>query len=348
MKHSDKDNTTHVGSIRRCDTSDITTPFIAALNGSIVGSEWEFFEEVRITRLSRHYFFQYQSHRLQLNSTFGVVCDLNPEYLRAVARSTVSAAQILQQQASVSRVMADSAGNATADASSHESSHESKHSDALPPLTPKRALIIVDVQNDFCEGGSLAVPNANEVIPIINALRARGGWDMVVMTQDWHPSNHASFASNNAGAQPFSTIQLPVVGEQVMWPDHCVQHSLGAEFHPDLDRAEERDIVIRKGTKQGIDSYSGFGDALGHTHEHTELESVLREGGISHLFVGGLAADFCVAFTAKDAAAVGFQVFLVEDATRGISAEGVQREFLAMRKAGVHIITSEAVPHPSV
>ena len=215
-------------------------------------------------------------------------------------------------------------------------------SDAAPQ--GKRALVIVDVQNDFCDGGALAVPSGNSVIPPLNALRALGGWDLIVLTQDWHPADHASFASNNPGTKLFSTVQLPIVGEQVMWPDHCVQGSVGAEFHPDLDRQESTDVIVQKGKQQGIDSYSGFGDALGHKYEHTDLEQVLRDAGVSTVFVGGLAADFCVAFTAKDAASAGFNVFLVKDATRGISAEGVAKETEAMIAAGVQIIHSDAVP----
>jgi len=213
-----------------------------------------------------------------------------------------------------------------------------------PAPQGKRALVIVDVQKDFCEGGALAVPDGNSVIAPLNMLRALGGWDLIVLTQDWHPSDHASFASNNPGAELFSTVKLPVVGNQVMWPDHCVQGSVGAEFHPDLDRDEENDVVVQKGQQREIDSYSGFGDALGHKYEHTELEQVLRDAGVTSVFVGGLAADFCVAFTAKDAAEAGFQVFLVEDATRGISEEGVQRELQALQAAGVQLVHSKVVP----
>ncbi len=326
--------------MHRIPESKITNPFIISLNGSIVGSEWEFFEEVS-QAVGSPSLAQAHVKTAQLNSTFGIVCDLNPECLRGVARSRKAAVlqdrqtKITAEAMSASSEITSSAAGATSPTQYHE-----------PAAGNKRALVIVDVQNDFCEGGSLAVPDGNSVIPPLNALRAQGGWDLIVLTQDWHPADHASFASNNAGAELFSTVTLPVVGEQVMWPDHCVQGSVGAEFHPDLDRDEAHDVVVQKGKQRQIDSYSGFGDALGHQYEHTELEQVLRDAGVSSVFVGGLAADFCVAFTAKDAAAAGFKVFLIQDATRGITAEGVQRELEQMQAAGVSIIQSDSVPLP--
>ena len=253
----------------------------------------------------------------ELNSVYGVTCDWTPEYIRAVSNANAAASAAAAEQAAVWASMSG------------------------PDST--RALIIVDVQNDFCEGGSLAVPDGDAVIPVLNQLRAQGSWDVVVLTQDWHPADHASFASNNAGAELFSTVKLPVVGDQVMWPDHCVQHTSGAEFRPDLTRTPE-DVVVRKGTLTGIDSYSGFGDALGHTHERTELEEVLKAAGVSDVFVAGLALDFCVAFTAKDAAGAGFNTYLVKDASRGISEEGVSKELQALEKAGVKVLDSTAVP----
>ena len=166
------------------------------------------------------------------------------------------------------------------------------------------------------------MPRANEVFDVINRLRELVWWDLVVLTQDFHPADHASFASNNDGANIFETRTLPEVGEQVMWPDHCVQGTPGSEFHPDLVR-HESDVVVQKGKVREVDSYSGFGDASeGHTKEKTELEQLLRERGVTDVFVAGLAADFCVSFTAKDAAKAGFRSYLVRDGTRGISPEG--------------------------
>ena len=152
------------------------------------------------------------------------------------------------------------------------------------------------------------------------------------------------FASSHAGAKLFSTVQLPIVGDQVMWPDHCVQGTLGAEFHPDLDVEEATDVVVQKGTVAAIDSYSGFGDALGHTHEKTTLQAVLEDAGVTDVFVGGRAADFCVAFTAKDAAKAGFVTFFIEDASRAISAEGFAKERQEMEKLGVRVIQALDVP----
>ncbi|CAE7881752.1 pncA, partial [Symbiodinium sp. KB8] len=251
----------------------------------------------------------------EVNSSFGITCDWTPEYIRAVAAAEGDSLALEQLRADTAALLRGG----------------------------PRALIIVDVQNDFCGGGSLAVPDGDAVLPVINRLRAQGQWELVVTTQDWHPPNHKSFASNNPGAELFSVVTLPIVGEQVMWPDHCVQGSVGAEFHPDLTVADS-DVVVRKGTVPEIDSYSGFGDALGHTHEKTELQAVLEGAGVTDVFVVGLAQEFCVAFTARDAAAAGFNTFFVEDATRGITQDGVDAEMQRVRDAGVHVIPSSAVP----
>lgn len=194
------------------------------------------------------------------------------------------------------------------------------------------ALIIVDVQNDFCAGGALAVPDGEAVVPTINALGPRFG--ARIFTQDWHPLGHLSFASSHAGMAPFETTDLSY-GSQVLWPDHCVQGTPGAAFHPELD-THGADLVLRKGFRRPIDSYSAFFDNDHQTP--TGLAGYLRERGISRLFFAGLATDFCVAYSAIDAANGGFEVAVLDDACRAIdldeslaaawaqmSAEGVER-----------------------
>ena len=166
----------------------------------------------------------------------------------------------------------------------------------------RKALIIVDVQNDFCPGGALAVGEGDQVIPIINRIHHL--FDLVILTQDWHPPDHKSFASNNPGVQVGDTIDLNGI-DQVMWPDHCVQGTEGANFHPDL-RREESDPIFRKGTDPGIDSYSAFYDN-GHLRS-TGLADYLQEKGIAEIALCGLATDYCVKFSVLDALAEGFEV----------------------------------------
>ena len=179
-----------------------------------------------------------------------------------------------------------------------------------------RCLVVVDVQNDFCPGGALAVPRGDEVLPVINRLAPR--FANVVLTQDWHPRGHASFASSHAGRRPFETIELPY-GKQVLWPDHCVQGTPGAAFHSAL-QTDKAQLVVRKGIHRDIDSYSGFLEADRATA--TGLAGYLKEKGLRELYVCGLATDFCVAWTALDARAVGFEVAVVDDACRAIDLEG--------------------------
>jgi nicotinamidase/pyrazinamidase len=199
-------------------------------------------------------------------------------------------------------------------------------------------LIIVDVQNDFCPGGALAVRRGDEVVPLINRLAAR--FENVVLTQDWHPRGHASFASSHPGKKPFETIDLPY-GKQVLWPDHCVQGTPGAAFHSRLDTAKAQ-LVVRKGFHRNIDSYSGFIEADRKTT--TGLAGFLREKGFEKLNVCGLATDFCVAWTALDARAAGFDVTVVEDACRAIDLEGsLERAWADMATAGVQRMQSEAL-----
>jgi nicotinamidase/pyrazinamidase len=186
----------------------------------------------------------------------------------------------------------------------------------MPRTGKASCLIVVDVQYDFMPGGALAVPKGDEVVPVINALLPR--FASVVLTQDWHPPGHASFASAHAGKKPFETTHLPY-GEQVLWPDHCVQGTPGAAIHAGL-QATKAQLVIRKGYHDGIDSYSGFLEADRKTA--TGLAGYLKERGIREVFVCGLATDFCVAWTALDARSAGFATTLIEDASRAIDLNG--------------------------
>lgn len=193
-----------------------------------------------------------------------------------------------------------------------------------------KALLIVDVQNDFCPGGALAVPGGDEVIKPINNLM--DDFDCVVQTQDWHPEDHRSFASNHSNKEPFGTIEMKY-GEQVLWPDHCVQGTQGAEFHPDL-RTKPSQLVLRKGFRKGIDSYSAFFENDHHTV--TGLHGYFQVRGVNELFVTGLATDFCVKWTVLDALKLGYKVTLVEDAVRGINMDGsVKSALKEMKDAGV-------------
>ena len=178
------------------------------------------------------------------------------------------------------------------------------------------ALIVIDVQNDFCPGGALAVSEGNLIIPHINSLMA--SFSAVVLTQDWHPANHTSFAANHPDAAPYSMTTMPY-GPQVLWPTHCVQGTAGAEFHPDL-RTDPAQLVIRKGFRKGVDSYSAFEEADRKTT--TGLAGYLKARGIKTVFVTGLATDFCVAWTAMDARKAGFEAYVIEDATRAIDLNG--------------------------
>jgi len=177
-------------------------------------------------------------------------------------------------------------------------------------------LIVVDIQNDFCPGGALAVPRGDEVVPIVNRLAAR--FRHVVLTQDWHPRGHASFASSHPGKKPYDTIAAPY-GPQVLWPDHCVQGTPGAALHRALDIPHAA-LVVRKGMDPAIDSYSTFYENDRKTP--TGLIGYLRERGFSRVFLAGLALDFCVRYSAEDARREGFAVFVVEDGCRGIDVEG--------------------------
>lgn len=177
-------------------------------------------------------------------------------------------------------------------------------------------LLVVDIQNDFCPGGTLAVPRGDEVVPLVNRLGER--FSHVVLTQDWHPRDHLSFASAHPGKKPYDTVELSY-GSQILWPDHCVQGTPGAEFRNDLQipRAE---LILRKGYHRKIDSYSAFFENDRKTN--TGLAGYLRGRGFRRVFLAGLAFDFCVRYSAEDAKKVGFDVVVIEDACRGIDVDG--------------------------
>lgn len=179
-----------------------------------------------------------------------------------------------------------------------------------------KALIVIDVQNDFCPGGALAVPGGDEIVQGINTLMNE--FEAVVLTQDWHPAGHSSFASSHSGKTPYDMIEMPY-GPQVLWPDHCIQGSLGAKFHTELHK-DRADLIIRKGYNPQIDSYSAFFE---NDHETpTGLEGYLRSRGISEVTMVGLALDFCVNYSAVDAAKLGFDVTVQENLCRAIDLDG--------------------------
>ncbi len=201
-----------------------------------------------------------------------------------------------------------------------------------------RALIIVDMQNDFCPGGRLAVPGGDEIVQRINKLTEC--FEHVLLTQDWHPPGHLSFASSHVGKTAFDTIELDY-GTQVLWPDHCVQDTPGAEFHPQL-RVDKAEFIVQKGTRHGVDSYSAFFENDKRTA--TGLEKYLRERGYGTLYLAGLAADFCVKFSALDARLQGFDVVVIEDAVRGIDVQGsLDRAWEEMDAAGVRVASADEV-----
>ena len=199
-------------------------------------------------------------------------------------------------------------------------------------------LIVVDVQNGFMPGGGLPVARGDEVVPVVNVLADK--FVNVVLTQDWHPAGHASFASSHSGKKPFETTQMPY-GSQVLWPDHCVQGTHDAALHADL-HIPHAQIIIRKGFHAGVDSYSGFMEADRKTS--TGLAAYLRARGLSKVFVCGLATDFCVAWTALDARAEGFNTTVVEDACRAIDMEGsLAAAWQNMAYAGVQRMQSQQI-----
>jgi nicotinamidase/pyrazinamidase len=202
-------------------------------------------------------------------------------------------------------------------------------------ITPQDVLIVIDVQNDFCPGGALAVPGGNAVIEVIQQIAPK--FEHIVLTQDWHPAGHSSFASTHAGKRPFDTVELGY-GAQTLWPDHCVQGSKGAEFHPAL-RLPQAELILRKGFRQRIDSYSAFFENDRVTP--TGLAGYLQERNLCRVFLAGLAYDFCVGYSALDARRVGLQAVVIRDACRAIDLEGsVARIEAGFDQAGVMLIES--------
>lgn len=178
------------------------------------------------------------------------------------------------------------------------------------------ALLVIDMQNDFCPGGALAVAGGDSIIPVINGLGSR--FEHVILTQDWHPEGHISFASSHPGSEPYTLTEVPY-GQQTLWPDHCLQGSSGAAFPPALD-IPHTELIVRKGFRRGIDSYSAF---LENNHATpTGLAGYLRERGLERLFLCGLAYDFCVRFSAIDGTALGFECLVIEDACRAVGLPG--------------------------
>ncbi len=201
-----------------------------------------------------------------------------------------------------------------------------------------KALIIVDVQNDFCPGGALAVNNGSEVVPVINRLQDK--FDFIVATQDWHPKDHGSFASIY-GKKVYEKIKLSGL-DQTLWPDHCVQETRGAELHPEL-RTDRIKRIFKKGTDRNIDSYSGFFDN-GHK-KSTGLGDYLKENGVNDVYIAGLTTDYCVKFSALDSKMLGFETHVVLDACRGVnlSPGDADKAVEEMKKAGVLIADSQSV-----
>ena len=205
-------------------------------------------------------------------------------------------------------------------------------------ITPRDVLIVVDMQYDFLPGGSLAVAGGDEIVPLINTLAKR--FTNVVLTQDWHPADHISFASQHEGKNPFELIELPY-GPQVLWPDHCVWNTHGAALSADLDIPHAQ-LIIRKGYNQSVDSYSGFQEADRRTR--TGLAGYLAERDVGKLYVTGLATDFCVGWTALDARAAGYATSVIEDATRAIDTNGsLEKAWADMQTAGVSRLQSKDI-----
>ena len=197
-----------------------------------------------------------------------------------------------------------------------------------------KTLVLIDIQNDFMPGGALAVEKGNEIVPLVNELQKK--FDLVIATQDWHAKGHSSFASAHQDASVFDVIKLNGL-DQVLWPDHCVQNTPGAEFHPELD-SNRIETIFRKGTDLSIDSYSGFYD---NAHlKSTGLSGYLKEKGVQNVYFAGLAGDYCVAYSVLDSIAEGFNTTLIEDATRAIDKEGFDQMKLEILRKGGTILNS--------
>lgn len=202
-----------------------------------------------------------------------------------------------------------------------------------------KALIIVDVQNDFVPGGALAVKEGDQIVPIINDLQSK--FDFIVATQDWHPKDHGSFAANHKGKQIGEFIDLNGIN-QILWPVHCVQGTFGAEFHKDLNKDKWK-AIFQKGNNPLVDSYSGFFD--NNRQGDTGLSSFLKENGVDEIYVCGLATDYCVKFTVLDGILEGFKTFLIEDATRGVNINNDDSEIAIqhMKTSGAQIVNSKSL-----
>jgi nicotinamidase/pyrazinamidase len=196
-------------------------------------------------------------------------------------------------------------------------------------------LIAVDIQNDFCHGGSLAVPHADEIMPAVNRIASL--FSHVILTQDWHPKNHLSFASSHPGAHPYETIALPY-GSQTLWPDHCVQGTVGADLHNDLKIAGA-ELILRKGYHREIDSYSAFYENDRTTP--TGLTGYLKQRGFARVFLAGLAFDYCIRFSAEDARKDGFDVIIIEDACRSIAIDSDSAARWTLSKIGATLLTAD-------
>ncbi len=197
------------------------------------------------------------------------------------------------------------------------------------------ALLLIDIQNDFMPGGSLPVENGDKIVPIANTLQPQ--FDLVLATQDWHPKDHASFASNHKGQKEFEEIDLDGLA-QTLWPDHCVQGTKGAEFHPDLD-TQRIEAIFRKGTNSAIDSYSAFYD---NAHKKsTGLSGYLKEKGITTLYVMGLAGDICVYYSVKDALQEGFNCVLIEDGSKALNQETFLKQKKELQEKGVDYVNAK-------
>jgi nicotinamidase/pyrazinamidase len=197
-------------------------------------------------------------------------------------------------------------------------------------LRPDDLLLVIDVQRDFCPGGQLAVRDGDSVAPVINELATK--FEHVILTQDWHPAGHVSFASSHAGKKPYEMTRTEY-GEQTLWPDHCVQGTTGADFHPGLS-VPQAELVLRKGFRRGIDSYSAFFENDHRTA--TGLTGYLRERGLGRVFVAGLAYDYCVRYSAVDAVSQGFDAFVIQDACRAVDLPGsVEAANCAFAEAGI-------------
>eukprot|EP01112_Ceratiomyxa_fruticulosa_P017684 TRINITY_DN555_c0_g1_i1.p1 TRINITY_DN555_c0_g1~~TRINITY_DN555_c0_g1_i1.p1 ORF type:complete len:218 (-),score=41.90 TRINITY_DN555_c0_g1_i1:148-801(-) len=210
----------------------------------------------------------------------------------------------------------------------------------------KKALLLIDIQYDFFPGGSLAVPKGDEIVPVVNKIRELydNRFDLVLLSQDWHPSDHCSFYTNHPDAKPFSVREVHGA-QQVMWPPHCIQESEGAKIHHLLTR-KDTDIVIKKGTHNDMDSYSAFADnaTTPEKRKRTNLHEVLKNASITEVFVCGLATDYCVNYSCQDAADLGFTVYCVMDACRGIDEKTIADALQVFQQKNIKVINSEDLP----